>query len=125
MVWNLATLQAKGQSLSVEDFQSAVQSGVQFVAMMTKGDSVAECAVPPGAPSMIDTTLKGITELGCLSQSCAPQWCVQAGLYFQVACAEHCSDRSDAETAVTAAADAECVCCAGHRCAWIKTSPDC
>ena len=88
----LASLQAKAQSVAAEDFQLAVQSGTRFVDMMKKVESVAEYAVPPGAPSMTDTTLTGITELGRLSRSCAPQWWVQAGLYFQVACAEPCSN---------------------------------
>ena len=92
MFWTLATLQAKGLSVVEEDIQSAVQSGIRFVDMMKKIDSVAECAVPPGGPSIIDTTLTGMIELGCLSRSCAPQWWVRAGLYFQAACAEPCSN---------------------------------
>ena len=48
--------------------------------MMMKVDSVAECAVPPGAPSMIDTTLKGLTELGRMLQSCVPEWWVLASM---------------------------------------------
>jgi hypothetical protein len=80
MVCSLATMQAMGQSVSEEDFRSAVQSATLFVDMMLKVRSVAKCAVPPlpppGAPSITDTTLKGLNELGCLVQSCAPQWWV-------------------------------------------------
>ena len=65
--------------MSAEDFRAAVLSGYEFHKMAMTAGSVAKCAVPLGAPSMVDTTLKGYNELGCLLVSCAPHWWVQAG----------------------------------------------
>lgn len=93
MVCSLATMQAMGQTVSAEDFRSAVQSGTLFVDMMLKVRSVAECAVPPlpppGAPSIIDMTLNGLNELGRLVQSCAAQWWVQASRCTRFAVAKY------------------------------------
>ena len=89
MFCTLAGMQAKQQSVSAEDFRLAVLSGTQFVDMTKNVDSVGEYAVPPGAPSMVDTTLKGLNELGCLLWSCAAQWWVQAGLLSWAAVMQH------------------------------------
>ena len=53
-------------------------SGAEFVKMMMRADSVAKCAVPPGMPGMVDTTLKGFTGLGFLLRLGASHWWVQA-----------------------------------------------
>lgn len=49
-----------------------------FVGLVGEADEVAMCSVPPGCPSMADTTVQGLTELGGIWQSCAPDWCVLA-----------------------------------------------
>jgi hypothetical protein len=74
----LDTGQAMGRTVSAEDFHTALISGAEFVEMMMKADSVAKCAVPPGMPGMVDTTLKGFTGLGSLLRLGASHWCVQA-----------------------------------------------
>ena len=78
--------------------------------MMGSVGAVAECAVPPGAPSMVDTTLKGLTEMGHLLRSCAPMnWWVQAGLLIRLHIADHLVILFDINAGNTVAADAKCV----------------
>jgi hypothetical protein len=73
-----ALVQAMGRSVSADDFKVALLSGTHFAVLMKQADSVAGCAVPPGAPSIIDTTLNGLKDLGRLLQLCAPEWWVLA-----------------------------------------------
>jgi hypothetical protein len=88
-ICTLATMQARGRSVSAEDFRAALLSGDYFGKLITCADAVAECAVPPGAASVVATTLKGFTEMGRLAQSGAPNWCVQAGLFIPLHVARH------------------------------------
>ena len=55
-----------------------MHSGYFFVGTVKEADKVAECSVPPGCPSMADTTVQGLTELGGMWRSCASDWCTLA-----------------------------------------------
>ena len=116
----LATMQAMGRPVSADDFCTAVQSGTYFVGIVMRADAVANCAVPPGAFSVIDTTLKGLTHLGCLLRVFGPAWWVCAGQFNQVAVADHQMD--GIWTLMTLLWLMLSTCCAGHRCAWIIQS---
>ena len=67
-------VQAMGRPVSAEAFEWTVRSGFLFVGLVGEADEVAMCSVPPGCPSMADTTVQGLTELGGIWQSCAPDW---------------------------------------------------
>ena len=71
---NLATMQAMKRLVSAPNFSAAVLSCRAFLTLVVEAHSVAECAVPMGAPSLIDTTLNGVHEMGCLLQWYAPDW---------------------------------------------------
>ena len=70
----LATMQAMRRPVSALHFSVAFVSGREFLSLVMEADSVAKCTVQLGAPSLIDTTLTGINKLGCLLQSCGPDW---------------------------------------------------
>ena len=67
-------MQATRRPGTALQLSAAVVSGRQFLSMVVQAHSVAECTVPAGAPSLIDTTLSGVHELSCLLHSYAPDW---------------------------------------------------
>jgi hypothetical protein len=73
---NLARMQAMGQLVSEADFVTMLLAGTHVVLTIKQTASVASCAVPPGGPSMVDTNLKGLKEMGRLLHFCGPDWWV-------------------------------------------------
>ena len=69
-------LQAMGRPVSEGDFATMLLAGTHVVLTMKQTASVAECTVPPDCPSMVDTNLGSLREMGRLLQSCGPDWWV-------------------------------------------------
>lgn len=55
-------------------FRESIASACQFFVMMMDADMVAECSVPPGAPSQIDIVGMGFCQLGHLAREFADDW---------------------------------------------------
>jgi hypothetical protein len=67
-------MQEMGHPMSMDAFRRTVLSGCQFVALMMDALVVKKCSKPPGAPSIIDTALKGFTDLSFMSDTFAADW---------------------------------------------------
>ena len=67
-------MQVTGRPIFAKNFDWSMRSGYCFVGIVEEAHEVAECSVPPGCPSMADTTVQGLTELGGIWRMHAPDW---------------------------------------------------
>jgi hypothetical protein len=70
----LAVVQATERAVSAEVVHTAVRSAFGFVCAMRAADNLEQCAVPVGAPSLVDTTVGGFSDLAAAFQLYAPDW---------------------------------------------------